>query len=345
MNETLYDRFRPFKPYDRMLAASVVLMIAANGNISPLERLLVVAGGLVLFTLSDQVQRRIRVPTPLGQSLTIVAFNTAVVSFMTGHLQAGHRLAVPLYLLNVTFAAAAFGSPIGLVTASASAVSLALMDIMTGMSFRPWTEWALTAVLLTTMVALVHRVQILQRDALTDVLTGLRNHRYFQIRLREELARTQRTGRPTGLALIDLDNFKKVNDLRGHAAGDHVLRRVARILEQNCRAFDLICRYGGEELTVIMPESQAEDSLHIAERLRQSIEEAFRGEIGLTASIGVTVATEPQEAESVIARADEALYAAKNAGKNQVRLWSSAAVGITTSSHPPPPSAQKPLPT
>src|SRR5262249_47728614 len=141
------------------------------------------------------------------------------------------------------------------------------------------------AVLLTTVAILV-RVNRLQQDALFDAVTGLRNHSYFQVRLREELQRSERYQRTTSLILLDLDNFKQVNDRYGHAIGDHILQQVARVLTQKARATDVVCRYGGEELAVILPETPLRDAEQVAIRLRQAVERR-RDEHGIRVTISV----------------------------------------------------------
>src|SRR5262249_22265576 len=137
---------------------------------------------------------------------------------------------------------------------------------------------------LLTLVAILMRINRLQKYAIHDAVTGLRNHRYFQVRLRDELKRSERNGVATALILLDLDDFKRVNDRYGHAVGDQVLRQVGQGLEQNARASDVVCRYGGEELAVILPETAASDAKMVAERLRKAVEQ-----LGEPASHPVTV--------------------------------------------------------
>jgi diguanylate cyclase (GGDEF)-like protein len=156
--------------------------------------------------------------------------------------------------------------------------------------------------------------------ARTDFLTGLPNHRYFQSSLAREVGRAQRHDHALSLLLIDLDCLKKVNDRFGHQAGDSVTREVAGTISRTCREIDFAARYGGEEFVVILPETDLQGAVLVAERIRRNIEATeVEVEVGVTASIGV--ASYPANAttsEDLIRTADQALYVAKNAGRNQV---------------------------
>ncbi len=166
----------------------------------------------------------------------------------------------------------------------------------------------------------------LEALAVTDSLTGLANRRSFDLALDTEYRRAQREGSPLALLFIDLDDFKQLNDRCGHLAGDAVLRQVAAVL-QSCaqRAGDLAARYGGEEFALLLPNTEAPRAEAIAEKLRASIEAldapASNGR-GLSVSIGLCASDNPRlddAPEGLLRLADEALYAAKHGGKNQVR--------------------------
>ncbi len=158
----------------------------------------------------------------------------------------------------------------------------------------------------------------LKREATTDGLTGLLNHRAFQQRLREEVARAERHQRPLSLVMFDLDGFKLVNDLHGHAAGDRVLRTVGRVLQRAPRVNDISARVGGDEFAVISPDTSGSDALGLAERLRCDIAAAL-GELGLpvTLSAGVTDLTTAPTMRDLSHLADSALYHAKHHGRDQ----------------------------
>ena len=161
--------------------------------------------------------------------------------------------------------------------------------------------------------------------SITDGLTKLYNHRHFQDELARAFEESQRYQRPLSLAIIDIDFFKKVNDSYGHAVGDEVLKAVAKIFQESIRATDLAARYGGEEFAVMMPETELQDALTFAEKIRSLIETTpFQTSAGpLHATVSVGVASVPHSklhaAKGVVVAADKALYRAKRNGRNQVQ--------------------------
>ncbi len=168
---------------------------------------------------------------------------------------------------------------------------------------------------------------VLQDLATRDPLTGLYNHGFFQERLDQEINRASRSGSRLALAMLDLDRFKQVNDTFGHQVGDEVLRQLAHILRESLRSSDLAARYGGEEIAIIFPETDADGALAVLERIRQLLESAAIDVPGGHKLTGITlsagVATYPDAAsnrQSLIRAADDALYAAKAAGRNRVRV-------------------------
>lgn len=165
----------------------------------------------------------------------------------------------------------------------------------------------------------------LERLAVTDGLTGLHNHRYFQEALAAEHARWGRTGHAFAVVLMDVDHFKHYNDTQGHPAGDEVLRAVATTLKDHTRDTDVVARYGGEEFVVLLPETDIEAAAAVAEKLRAAIAalpvpHAEKQPLGaLTVSAGVAACPRhAPTAEALVSAADAALYAAKHAGRNRV---------------------------
>ncbi|MGN6430655.1 MAG: diguanylate cyclase [Gaiellaceae bacterium] len=172
-------------------------------------------------------------------------------------------------------------------------------------------------------------------QATTDSLTGLANRRSFDDELALEWRRAERIGDPLALVLVDLDNFKSINDGRGHQAGDAVLRRVGAILDSGARSADLAARYGGEEFALLAPETDLLGATKLADRLRADLEAATielpdGNELSLTASFGVAVKGTLERPEQLIAAADEALYEAKRNGKNRVVAADPAPEGAVT---------------
>ncbi|MEB3222554.1 MAG: diguanylate cyclase [Candidatus Sericytochromatia bacterium] len=162
------------------------------------------------------------------------------------------------------------------------------------------------------------------QTARTDGLTGLATHDFFQQRLAEELAASDRHGLPLSFMIFDLDHFKSINDTYGHQAGDLVLKGAAAMLKDSVRKYDLVARYGGEEFAVILPNADEDSAFSLAERLRKTLEGMSFAvtesrAIRVTASIGVASRTERDAVpKDLIKRADVALYAAKNGGRNRV---------------------------
>lgn len=168
---------------------------------------------------------------------------------------------------------------------------------------------------------------ILHEMATTDGLTRLFIKRYFLQRLDEEFKRTKRYKRQAALIMFDIDFFKKVNDTYGHQAGDEALKAVASIIRQNCRDVDIPCRFGGEEMAVLMPETDKEGALFYAHRIKEKIENSTvyyeNKEIKLTISGGI--AGFPEDAirngAEFIKCADLALYSSKDNGRNRITLY------------------------
>jgi len=170
----------------------------------------------------------------------------------------------------------------------------------------------------------------LRRLAATDVLTGLANRRDFMARGTDEILRARRYHSHVCVLMMDIDHFKKVNDTWGHAVGDDVIRQVARITRDVCRVVDVVGRIGGEEFAVLLPQTDTEGALIVAERLRESVAGSAvplaSGEtLSVSISIGVAAMTQGDDDLShLLARADAALYEAKQLGRNCVRLGMSS---------------------
>ncbi len=174
----------------------------------------------------------------------------------------------------------------------------------------------------------LRRIYILEQETITDPLTGMFNRRYLDRRIAEEFQRAMRFVQTFSIFLLDIDHFKIVNDLYGHQVGDAVLQKLGHLLMASVREVDVVIRYGGEEILVILPNTSKENAVELAERLRQQIETTVmvaavprQPAINITVSIGVAeyqFSDGWDNGQKVVERADKALYRAKEKGRNQV---------------------------
>lgn len=192
-----------------------------------------------------------------------------------------------------------------------------------------WGDQISRLVLLGAATALnVYIVRGMQQQRLmstSDPLTGIFNRRFFDDHLANEIQRAERYQRGFSVAMVDVDHFKRFNDTYGHAAGDRVLRTVARSLQRSIRRSDIVARYGGEEFVLIIRESESRQGVERVEQIRQSIEAGSfpisRQTMPARLTVSAGVATWPEDgrdADALMAKADERLFAAKNAGRNRV---------------------------
>jgi histidine kinase len=163
----------------------------------------------------------------------------------------------------------------------------------------------------------------LSLKAATDGLTGLYNHEYFQNILTKEMLQSRRQLRNLSLIMVDIDHFKKFNDNHGHQVGDLVLKKVAKSIQTVCRGSDVVARYGGEEISIILPETDAERAVMVAERIRAAIASSsiqIDGQsLKVTASLGVSsLGDDIADSETLLRVADKALYTSKDLGRNRV---------------------------
>ncbi len=176
-----------------------------------------------------------------------------------------------------------------------------------------------------THIELKKAKEKLMQMAITDELTGLANRRYFMDRLNSEYDRTKRYESKFSLLMIDIDHFKKINDNYGHKAGDLVLMETSLKMKKSLRTSDIIGRVGGEEFSVLLPETEIKSALNIAERIRIRVEESVviydSEELSVTVSIGATQSSPGDlTIDDIFIRADTAMYNAKKEGRNKV--WS-----------------------
>jgi len=244
------------------------------------------------------------------------------------YMMAGGVLFVVLFLSG--FVMRRMLSPLSQLDRAAQKIAEGNLNVRT--RIQSGDEFERLSVSFNTMIERLHRqivdldkvieekTQALEKLAVTDVMTGLYNRRYFNEASQSLFALAQRTNEPFSVLMIDIDNFKRINDTYGHLKGDEVIRRLAEIIKNNVRHSDVACRYGGEEFVVLMPDTSQEGAREVAERIRMEAEkEARLKPIRFSVSIGVSqMKSEDTHIESVIHRADEALYKAKTSGKNRV---------------------------
>ena len=174
----------------------------------------------------------------------------------------------------------------------------------------------------------IRRILKLEYETVTDHLIGVYNRRYLDRKITEEIARSLRYGSPLSMMLLDIDHFKAVNDQYGHQIGDDVLKGLGKLLIEKVRDTDIIARYGGEEIAILLPQTTGAAAFDLAERLRQAIEKSImvpanendqHKDIAITVSIGVTeFESGVTENRVFVQRSDEALYQAKHEGRNRV---------------------------
>ncbi len=171
---------------------------------------------------------------------------------------------------------------------------------------------------------LIDRLRV---ESTHDTLTGLYNRAFFESAFHKELARIKRSPEESGeklaLLMLDLDKFKRVNDVYGHLVGDVVLKQLAKVLLTNCRSYDTVARFGGEEFSLVLPHTPQDKALMIAERIREEFAalkyKSPKGEFSCTVSIGLSCSRPGDSMCMLIQRADEALYRAKAAGRNCIK--------------------------
>jgi diguanylate cyclase (GGDEF)-like protein len=220
--------------------------------------------------------------------------------------QTGSRMCIPLV---------SFGQTLGVL-----ALDNAQTDAFNEADMQPLES---VADICANAIQNAHYVERVKQLAYRDGLTGIFNRRYFEMRVTEELERARRYGSGMAVLMVDIDQFKRLNDELGHLLGDEVLRQVSSLLHQQLRKIDVVCRYGGEEFAVLLSQTNPQHALNIAEKLRSLTESWQFPGVPRAVTISGGAAVYPEHGttrDELVRAADAALYMAKQAGRNRVML-------------------------
>ena len=185
------------------------------------------------------------------------------------------------------------------------------------------SHWSRSPIFAPNSIQNAHYVERVKQLAYLDGLTGIFNRRFFELRTVEEVQRARRYGTVMAVVMADIDQFKRLNDEFGHLLGDEVLRQVPSVFHQQVRKIDVVCRYGGEEFALLFTQTNVEQALGVAEKLRKTIEkwQFPGGSRAITISAGVaSFPLHGKNRDELVRAADSGLYRAKQAGRNCVRV-------------------------
>jgi diguanylate cyclase (GGDEF)-like protein len=255
---------------------------------------------------------------PIAWTLLRAAWESHAALLREGSRATAHVVATPLTILGALFALRAI---VGVVAPEVAARPLHEANAFNGVVVMVFMLVGLLLNLVLALMVVGRLVSRLQHLSERDALTGLLNRRAIAPLLAREAGRLRRYGESYALLMVDVDHFKTINDCHGHAAGDAALVQLARVLREAAREVDSIARMGGEEFCILLPHCDQDGAMRLAERVHAAMHEAaWTGATQrLTVSVGVAVALAPEETpEAVLERADQALYRAKNDGRDRV---------------------------
>jgi len=278
---------------------------------------------LLTFVVLSDAHSKIAVigaSMPIAWSLLRASHESHRALRREGAVATARVVATPLALLGLLFAVRAVA---GMFAPEIAARPLHESNAFNGVIVLAFMLVGLLVNLVLALMVVGRLVTRLQQLSEHDALTGLLNRRALAPLLQREVGRLRRYGETYALLMIDIDHFKNINDSHGHAAGDVALVKLARVLREAAREVDHIVRLGGEEFCILLPHSDLDGAMHLARRVHSAVRDADWREFdrSLTVSVGVAVAQTPDETpQAVLARADQALYRAKDAGRDQVVL-------------------------
>lgn len=277
-----------------LLQNGQLLLRAHRGNLTPL-----LAAGDVIPTEAGLTS------LALIQGKTVLQNDVAnAPDYVPGYAEARSEICVPLIF---------FGEKLGVLVLDSKSPNAFLESDITPLES--------VADICAAAIQNAHHFESAKQLAYLDGLTGIFNRRFFEMRIVEELERAQRYKSDLSVVMLDIDNFKKLNDEFGHLLGDEVLRQVSTILQQHLRKGDVVCRFGGEEFAVLLPQSNNESAMEVADKLRRTIETWHFPGVPRAVTVSAGTAHFPEFGETrdeVVSAADAALYLAKQAGRNCV---------------------------
>ncbi|HUR37666.1 MAG TPA: sensor domain-containing diguanylate cyclase [Terriglobales bacterium] len=277
-----------------LLEGGQLLLRAHRGNLTPL-----LAAGDVIPTEAGLTSQSL----VLGKSV-LQNDVTKAEGYVPGYAEARSEVCVPLIF---------FGEKLGvLVLDSRSPNAFLETDV---------TPLESVADICAAAIQNAHHFESAKQLAYLDGLTGIFNRRFFEMRIVEELERAVRYKADLSVIMLDIDNFKKLNDEFGHLLGDEVLRQVSSILQQHLRKGDVVCRFGGEEFAIVLPQANNESAMEVADKLRRTIEAYHFPGVPRPVTVSAGTAQFPEFGETrdeIVSAADAALYTAKQAGRNCV---------------------------
>src|SRR6266568_3920182 len=243
----------------------------------------------------------------LSAGKTVIEHNVHSLPDYVGlYAETGSRMCIPLV---------SFGQTLGVL----------LLDSAETGAFQSGDTQSLESVadICATAIQNAHYVERVKQLAYLDGLTGIFNRRFFELRISEEIERARRFDTGMAVIMVDIDNFKRLNDEFGHLLGDEVLRQVSSIFHQQLRKFDVVCRYGGEEFAILLSQTNPQHALAVAEKLRRSVEIWQFPGVPRPVTISAGTAVYPDHGstrDELVKAADAGMYAAKQAGRNQACL-------------------------
>ena len=323
--ERMLDMEERVRPVRQRAFAILTLALVATGPWLGWWPLLFIGPGAICFVIADKLMPRLTRPEYLmfaAWVLSCVIIAGAVALNGGARVPTLSWLAIPVITLSSRFSMRGVVAGVVITIAFALAVSFGV-DAKAVINDPVLVIAPIALILCVAALSVpLMRSDIQHRsDAVIDPLTGMLNRKALSARTNELAQQSQVTGEPVGVIVGDLDHFKTVNDTRGHATGDVVLKEVAYLLRKQLRAFDLAYRLGGEEFLILLPGSDVERSAELAERLREGVSaEPVAAGVRVTMSFGVGASQhgEAFDYATVFATADEALYRAKDKGRDQV---------------------------